>query len=83
MAWIPPPTVSQSDRARGAAEKELPDVGLLLRAALEDHGDDLDLAAGVHLDLHELVTRLLEIQGAHDGQVDRTPAPPRFSILDR
>ena len=39
----------------------LPDVCFLLGATLDEHGDDLDLLALCHLDLHELVTRLLKL----------------------
>ena len=47
--------------------------GLLLAAALQDHGGNLELLPRLQLDLHQLMARLLKGQPAHDGQVDGAP----------
>lgn len=49
------------------------EVGLLLAAALDDHEHDLALLPLPQLDLHQLVPGLLEVQRAHNGQIDRPP----------
>ena len=48
-------------------------VGTLLGAALDDHGDQLDLLPRLHPDLHQLVPRLLKVHRGHDGEVDGAP----------
>ena len=41
--------------------ESLPDVGLLLRAALNEHGDNLNLLPLRQLDLHQLVASLFKL----------------------
>lgn len=45
-------------------------VGLLLRAALDDHRWQFVLLTRRKLDFHQFVTRFFEIQAGHDGQVN-------------